>query len=62
MAKFKLEWNDGSVEEVNQVDCHTAEQYKNCRFGDTTPGATITMIEDSDGNPVEVSPTPKKKK
>lgn len=33
MAKFQIEWDDGKVEVVEQSDCHTLEQYLNCRFG-----------------------------
>lgn len=33
MARFQIEWDDGKVEEVEQSDCHTLEQYLNCRFG-----------------------------
>ena len=33
MARFQIEWDDGKVEEVEQSDCHTLEQYMNCRFG-----------------------------
>ena len=33
MAKFKITYTDGKVEEVEQSDCHTVEQMINCRFG-----------------------------
>lgn len=33
MAKFQIEWDNGVVEIVEQSDCHSIEQYMNCRFG-----------------------------
>lgn len=33
MALFQVEWDDGRVEVVEQSDCHTVQQYVNCRFG-----------------------------
>lgn len=48
MAKFKITYTDGKVEEVEQSDCRTVEQMINCRFGscDTT-GVKVELVEDS---------------
>ena len=56
MAKFQVEWDDGKVEVVEQSDCHTLEQYLNCRFG---AGKEIpAKVVQLDG--VEEQPAPKK--
>lgn len=31
--KFKIEWANGRVEEVEQKDCSSVEQFINVRFG-----------------------------
>ena len=48
MAKFKITYTDGKVEEVEQSDCRTVEQMINCRCGscDTT-GVKVELVEDS---------------
>lgn len=45
MAKFKITYTSGKVEEVEQSDCHTVEQMINCRFGscDTT-GVKVELV------------------
>ena len=45
MAKFKITYADGKVEEVEQSDCRTVEQMTNCRFGscDTT-GVKVELV------------------
>ena len=56
MAKFQVEWDDGKVEVVEQSDCHTLEQYLNCRFG---AGKEIpAKVVQLDG--IEEQPAPKK--
>ena len=56
MAKFQVEWDDGKVEVVEQSDCHTLEQYLNCRFG---AGKEIpAKVVQLDG--IQETPAPKK--
>ena len=56
MAKFQVEWDDGKVEVVEQSDCHTLEQYLNCRFG---AGKEIpAKVVHLDG--IQKTPAPKK--
>lgn len=43
MAMFVIEWEDGTVEEVEQSDCATVEQYINCRFGTRADGTTAKV-------------------
>ena len=33
MARFKITWASGLETEYEQSDCHTVEQFVNCRFG-----------------------------
>lgn len=33
MARFKVTWPTNLVSEYEQSDCHTVEQFVNCRFG-----------------------------
>jgi hypothetical protein len=33
MASFEVTYADGTVKVEEQSDCHTAEQFINCRFG-----------------------------
>ena len=42
--KFEITWANGSVEEVEQSDCKTVEQFINCRFGSTgTKGCSVVI-------------------
>lgn len=56
MAKFQVEWDDGKVEVVEQSDCHTLEQYLNCRFGAGKEIPAKVVQLDS----IEEQPAPKK--
>ena len=54
MAKFKIEYSNGSVQEVEQSDCHTVEQFINCRFGSCDTSKIKVTLAD------ETAPAPKK--
>lgn len=56
MARFKITWASGLETEYEQSDCHTAEQFVNCRFG---AGAELTAKVEIVGEKVEVAPEPK---
>lgn len=55
MARFKVTWASGLETEYEQSDCHTAEQFVNCRFG---AGAKLTAKVEIVGEKVEVAPEP----
>jgi hypothetical protein len=47
MAKFKVEYSNGVVQEHEQSDCHTVEQFINCRFGSCdTSSVKVTLLEE----------------
>lgn len=48
MAKFKIEYENGLVEEVEQTECTTVEQFVNMKFG-SAPPAKVTLA----GKPAE---------
>jgi hypothetical protein len=56
MARFKITWASGLETEYEQSDCHTVEQFVNCRFG---AGAKLTAKVELVGEKVEVAPEPK---
>ena len=56
MARFKITWASGLETEYEQSDCHTTEQFINCRFG---AGAKLTAKVELVGEKVEVAPEPK---
>lgn len=43
MAKFKVEYANGDVEEVEQTECKTVEQFVNVKFG-SAPPAKVTLV------------------
>lgn len=46
MAKFRVEFPNGRVEDVEQSDCATVAQYINCRFGrGAKPKAKVTLFK-----------------
>ncbi len=53
MARFKIIWASGLETEYEQSDCHTVEQFVNCRFG---AGAKLTAKVEIVGEKVEVAP------
>ena len=55
MARFKITWASGLETEYEQSDCHTTEQFINCRFG---AGAKLTAKVELVGEKVEVAPEP----
>lgn len=55
MARFKITWASGVETEYEQSDCHTVEQFVNCRFG---AGAKLTAKVELVGEKVEVAPEP----
>ena len=55
MARFKITWESGAETEYEQSDCHTVEQFVNCRFG---AGAEVTAKVEIVGEKVEVAPPP----
>lgn len=55
MARFKITWESGAETEYEQSDCHTVEQFINCRFG---AGAEVTAKVEIIGEKVEVAPPP----
>ena len=55
MARFKIIWASGLETEYEQSDCHTVEQFVNCRFG---AGAKPTAKVEIVGEKVEVAPEP----
>jgi len=55
MARFKITWASGLETEYEQSDCHTAEQFINCRFG---AGVKLTAKVEIVGEKVEVAPEP----
>lgn len=55
MARFKITWDSGVETEYEQSDCHTVEQFVNCRFG---AGAKLTAKVELVGERVEVAPEP----
>jgi len=56
MARFKITWASGLETEYEQSDCHTVEQFVNCRFG---AGAKLTAKVEIVGEKVEIAPEPK---
>ena len=49
MAKFKIEWSKDRVEEVEQSDCKTVEQFINCRFGSCDiSGVKVELVSSTD--------------
>ena len=46
MAKFKITWENGEEETVDQTDCTNVEQYINCRFGAGVNPVAKVSIED----------------
>lgn len=55
MARFKITWASGLETEYEQSDCHTVEQFINCRFG---AGAKLTAKVEIVGEKVEAVPEP----
>lgn len=55
MAKFKITYTDGRVEEVEQSDCHTVEQMTNCRFGSCDTSGVKVELEDEAKEPQAVA-------
>ena len=55
MARFKITWASGLETEYEQSDCHTVEQFVNCRFG---AGAELTAKVELVGEKGEVAPKP----
>lgn len=55
MARFKITWASDLETEYEQSDCHTVEQFINCRFG---AGAKLTAKVEIVGEKVEVAPEP----
>lgn len=51
MARFKIIWASGLETEYEQSDCHTVEQFVNCRFG---AGAEPTAKVEIVGEKVEI--------
>lgn len=52
MAKFKITYTDGKVEEVEQSDCHTVEQMINCRFGSCDhSGVKVELVGEAKEQP-----------
>lgn len=61
MAKFKITYADGKVEEVEQSDCHTVEQMINCRFGSRdTSGVKVELAGEAKEQPSVAKKTVKK--
>ena len=57
MARFKIEWPDGSVEEVEQSDCITVSDFLNCSgMAEDGPAKVSVVIEDGQAAP---APAPK---
>ena len=57
MAKFKITYTDGKVEEVEQSDCRTVEQMINCRFGSCDiSGVKVELISSTDEPKKSVKP------
>lgn len=59
MAKFQVKYPaTGLVQVHEQSDCHTVEQFINCRFGSCdTSGVEVTLL-DEESAPVEVAAKP----
>lgn len=55
MARFKITWASDLETEYEQSDCHTVEQFINCRFG---AGVKLTAKVEIVGEKVEVAPEP----
>lgn len=56
MAKFKITYKSGAVEEFEQSDCSTIEQLINVKFGSAdykSNGVEVELINDAK-SPVEV--------
>lgn len=71
MAKFKIVWASGAVEEVEQSDVSTLEGFINCRFGANHPADILPAVEmiqlistgeDAVGEVVDTKPAKKTKK
>lgn len=45
MAKFRITYKSGAVEECEQSDCETVEQFANTKFGSVDYAACETKIE-----------------
>lgn len=61
MAKFKITYTDGKVEEVEQSDCHTVEQMINCRFGSCDiSGVKVELAGEAKEQPTVAKKTVKK--
>jgi hypothetical protein len=43
MAKFKVDYPDGSSEVVEQSECTTVEQFINVKFG-SAPAAKVSLV------------------
>ena len=57
MAKFKVIYSSGIVQECEQSDCFTVEQFINCRFGTCdTSSAKVELVGEE---PVEAKPAKK---
>lgn len=46
MAKFAIKYSDGSIEVVNQSDCHTVEAFINTKFGSANFKASVGFYEE----------------
>lgn len=53
MARFKITWPTNFVSEYEQSDCHTVEQFVNCRFG---AGVELDAKIEILGEKTEVAP------
>lgn len=53
MARFKVTWPTNLVSEYEQSDCHTVEQFVNCRFG---AGVELDAKIEILGEKTEVAP------
>jgi hypothetical protein len=42
--KFKITWENGRVEEIEQSDCNSVEQFVNCRFGSRGVGNASVVV------------------
>ena len=62
MAKFKITYTSGKVEEVEQSDCYTVEQMINCRFGSCDISGVKVELVGSTEEPKKTEPKQAKPK
>jgi len=61
MAKFEVTYADGTVKVEEQSDCHTLEQFINCRFGTGgLPDKIVHLDEVIEEKPAEEKPAEEK--